>query len=628
MNVQNFRSIRDETLNFDNLTALVGSNGSGKSSLLRVLELFHIGKLQVTEDDYYNKDTTKEIVIAITFNQLCDEAKTRFSSYTYNEELVVERIIQGTEDKTKSTYCGSRLQNPSFKNVRKCEKATEAKQEYAKIKEIYGLPDWKTHETMKEVLKNWENKNPEKCEFSRADEQFFGFKGVGQGYLGKFIKFVHIPAVRDASLDANEGKNSTLTELIKTTVREKLKQKTDVQEFENETKKKYEKVFGQNNSNEISDMSESLTKILRDYVPDAKINLSWNPEFKLELPLAIANLTEDEYQVSVENAGHGLQRAFIITMLQYLSTIKEESAAGQSLDLPTVVLTIDEPELYQHPNRQRHLSNICLRLSERTTSANTSKMQIVYCTHSPHFVGLDRIQQIRLLKKDKVENNDPKITKIVSADIKTLVTELNDLHNGKFTDNNISLLLQAIMTSLMNEGFFAKVVVLVEGPSDRAAILGTAESMGIELESLGVSVIPCTNKSGMDMPAIIFRELEIPTYLIWDNDRNGKDDAMAKKSNRLLLKLLKEPKEDFPSCIKPNYACLNCNLEKIIENKISAEDYENMIEKYKGKYNLRDKEHTQKNPVVVSAILRELHSKDKIPEDLIEIVKKIKMLIP
>ena len=44
MNVQNFRSIRDETLNFDNLTALVGSNGSGKSSLLRALELFHIGK--------------------------------------------------------------------------------------------------------------------------------------------------------------------------------------------------------------------------------------------------------------------------------------------------------------------------------------------------------------------------------------------------------------------------------------------------------------------------------------------------------------------------------------------------------------------------------------------------------
>ena len=94
----------------------------------------------------------------------------------------------------------------------------------------------------------------------------------------------------------------------------------------------------------------------------------------------LQNLIEDEYPVSVENAGHGLQRAFIITMLQYLSTIKEENIAEQSSDLPTVVLTIDEPELYQHPNRQRHLSKICLKLSEETTSTNTSKMQIVYCT--------------------------------------------------------------------------------------------------------------------------------------------------------------------------------------------------------------------------------------------------------
>ena len=628
MNVKNFRSIRDGILNFDNLTALVGPNGSGKSSFLRALEMFHVGKLQVTEDDYYNKDTSEEIAIAITFNQLSEEAKTRFSSYIHNEELIVERIIQGTEDKAKLTYYGSRLQNPSFKDIRKCKNATDEKKEYERIKEIHGLPDCKTRVAIKEVLEDWENKNPEKCNLSRAGEQFFGFKGVSQGYLGKFIKFVHIPAVRDASLDASEGKDSTLTELVKTTIREKLKQKTEIQEFENETKKKYKEIFGQKNSNEISDMSESLTKILRDYVPDAKINLSWNPEFELELPSAIANLIEDGYQTSVEHTGHGLQRAFIIAMLQYLSTIKEENTTEQSSNLPTVMLTIDEPELYQHPNRQRYLSKIFLKLSKGTTSANASKMQIVYCTHSPHFVGLDRIQQIRLIKKDKVENKVPKTTKIISTDIKTLVTELNYLSDGRFRDDNISLMLQAIMTPLMNEGFFAKVVVLVEGPSDRAAILGTAEAMGVELESMGVSVIPCDGKSSMYMPAVIFRELEIPTYLIWDNDKNGKGSATAKMRNRTLLKLLKESEEDFPSSIKPNYACLDCNLEKIIEDKIGAGDYENMVEKYVNKYGLQNKKQKQKSPAVVSAILEELYSKGKIPEILVEIVQKIKMLIP
>ena len=36
--VQNFRSIKDATLYCDKLTALVGANGSGKSSFLKAIE--------------------------------------------------------------------------------------------------------------------------------------------------------------------------------------------------------------------------------------------------------------------------------------------------------------------------------------------------------------------------------------------------------------------------------------------------------------------------------------------------------------------------------------------------------------------------------------------------------------
>ena len=41
MNVKNFRPILDETLDFEQLTALVGTNASGKSTFLRALELFY-----------------------------------------------------------------------------------------------------------------------------------------------------------------------------------------------------------------------------------------------------------------------------------------------------------------------------------------------------------------------------------------------------------------------------------------------------------------------------------------------------------------------------------------------------------------------------------------------------------
>ena len=65
MRVLNFRSIKDETLECDALTALVGANGSGKSSFLRALELFYSPTPRVDTDDFYAGDISQEITIAL-----------------------------------------------------------------------------------------------------------------------------------------------------------------------------------------------------------------------------------------------------------------------------------------------------------------------------------------------------------------------------------------------------------------------------------------------------------------------------------------------------------------------------------------------------------------------------------
>ena len=57
IHIKNFRSIKNETLSFSNLTALVGANGSGKSSFLKAIEIFQNTSPKISEDDYYNKNT-------------------------------------------------------------------------------------------------------------------------------------------------------------------------------------------------------------------------------------------------------------------------------------------------------------------------------------------------------------------------------------------------------------------------------------------------------------------------------------------------------------------------------------------------------------------------------------------
>ena len=63
--VENFRSIRDQTLPCDRLTAIVGPNGSGKSSFLRALELFYSAVARYGEQDFYAGDTSREIRVTV-----------------------------------------------------------------------------------------------------------------------------------------------------------------------------------------------------------------------------------------------------------------------------------------------------------------------------------------------------------------------------------------------------------------------------------------------------------------------------------------------------------------------------------------------------------------------------------
>ena len=115
VHVKNFRSILDESLPCDSLTALVGRNGAGKSSFLSAIELFYDQSAKVTTEDFYSEDTTQDIEIAVTFADLSADAKELFSAYLDNDVLTVVRVFSLAEGKkiwhlsrdvsTKSRLC-------------------------------------------------------------------------------------------------------------------------------------------------------------------------------------------------------------------------------------------------------------------------------------------------------------------------------------------------------------------------------------------------------------------------------------------------------------------------------------------------------------------------------------------
>ncbi len=91
VHVKNYRSILDETLYCESLTALVGANGAGKSSFLKAIDLFYCLSPKIDSEDFYNGNTGTEIVVAITFKDLSPEAIELFTSYLQAEKLVVSK---------------------------------------------------------------------------------------------------------------------------------------------------------------------------------------------------------------------------------------------------------------------------------------------------------------------------------------------------------------------------------------------------------------------------------------------------------------------------------------------------------------------------------------------------------
>ena len=359
------------------------------------------------------------------------------------------------------------------------------------------------------------------------------------------------------------------------------------------------------------------------------------------MPQAEVKLLEDEYEAKVERTGHGLQRAFIVTMLQHLVAAQKqdggeeddeprqdesgEESEGTHLSLlPNLVLAIEEPELYQHPSRQRHLASVLSKLASGGIEGVAESTQVIYTTHSPLFAGLDRFDQIRVLHKVTLEVDKPKATQLKRADMEAVAVELGRANNASpetYRAETLRPRLHAIMTPWMGEGFFADVVVLVEGEEDRAAILGFAEARGYAFDSMGIAVIPCFGKRNLDRPLVIFRHMGVPTYVVWDGDSDSSDPKPA--DNKYLMRLLDIPEQDWPCFVMDTAACFKKNLEKTLEQEIGEDTFAQLLSNAQEEFGIPKKAHALKNPVVIRRIVEGAASQGTSCQSMEQIVEGV-----
>lgn len=167
-------------------------------------------------------------------------------------------------------------------------------------------------------------------------------------------------------------------------------------------------------------------------------------------------LTNDGREIDVEPSeqGHRLQRTIIFTLLELLAetTSPTDKEVG-----PKNLLLIEEPEIYMHPQMERKIADTLYEI------AASGKAQVICTTHSPIFIRIAEKHKalVRLLRQD---NN---VSEIIQK---------NEIFIGEDKEEKRKKL--RMITNFdptVNEIFFAKRVVLVEGDTEVAIFREVAE---------------------------------------------------------------------------------------------------------------------------------------------------------
>ena len=163
----------------------------------------------------------------------------------------------------------------------------------------------------------------------------------------------------------------------------------------------------------------------------------------------------------------GLQRTLVMTLLQILAEIQteppeDEHAVPEPQAPRPVVLAIEEPELYMHPQMERKMRDVLYELSAQPM------FQVICTTHSPVFLNIARSHKaiVRVVKGDDGEVSffqvrDDILPPTSTAEIRRRITML------------------ATFNPAVNEVFFARRVVLFEERSAIVAFERAAELRGL-----------------------------------------------------------------------------------------------------------------------------------------------------
>lgn len=391
LSIENFRGYKNKTtINFSELTALVGKNDIGKSTVMDALDIFFedgkgVIKLDKSDINVENRaNNLNDITISATFTDLPQSVildgtneTSLEKEYLLNPEgnLEIQKVFKNGDTKAASikvclnanhpshNKCDSLLQKKNTdlkKNVEElgleCNKSVNAEMRYA---------IWKHYET--EL-----NCQAKMIDVASKDGDIKSIWEKLQIYLPHFSLFQS----DRKNNDSDDEVQDPLKEAVKQIFREEEIQRT-LSEVASKVKNKVQEVADLT-LEKLKEMSPEISDTLHPNIPSVD-SLKWPDVFK---GLSISG--DDD--ISINKRGSGVKRLILLNFFRAEADRRKRESNNAS-----IIYAIEEPETSQHKSHQIMLINALKNLSRE---ANT---QVIITTHSSDIVKNLNFTNLKLI---------------------------------------------------------------------------------------------------------------------------------------------------------------------------------------------------------------------------------------